>query len=540
MAVDGALRFVHFGMNTMTGLEWGLGGEDPVLFDPQALDVEQWMRAFVSAGMSAVVLTAKHHDGFCLWPTGTTDHSVAASPWREGKGDLVRDVAEAAERNGLRLGIYLSPWDRNHPTYGQGVAYDDVFVRQLTELLSGYGPVFSVWFDGANGEGADGRVQEYDWDRYYAVVRELQPQAAISVCGPDVRWCGNEAGHTRPEEWSVVRRTLRDVERIADKSQKVDDGAFSRAVHSDDEDLGSRAVLSDHLDDLIWYPAEVNTSIRPGWFYHPEEDDQVRSGEELFAIWSSSVGGNANFLLNVPPRADGTLAEPDVRSLAAFGDQVRALLATVVTGVVSLSSGELPVGLTAADLQDPHRRPGTGAWSPSPDDSEPTVRIAVSSPQRITGVVLREDITEGQRIEQVVVYALTADGEVEIARTGCIGYQRLVRFDPVSAESVRLTVTATRDVPRLSVVSVVGMPSSSEPRPAPAPTLPDAARKRLDGRCRTPHRAHPQPAACPVPRRGPAGRSCIPPPRRLSIASFGSAAFRVRKWPASWGSREPG
>jgi alpha-L-fucosidase len=277
--------FVHFGMNTMAGREWGHGGEDPALFDPPRVDADQWMRGFVAAGMTGVIFTAKHHDGFCLWPTATTAHSVTSAPWRDGRGDMVREVANAAGRHGLAFGVYLSPWDRNHRTYGTGTAYDDVFVEQLTELLTNYGPVFSVWFDGANGEGPDGRVQAYDWERYYAVIRDLQPEAVISVCGPDVRWCGNEAGHTRPQEWSVVARELRDVERIADKSQHADDASFARLVRSDEQDLGSRVALMGHLDDLVWYPAEVNTSIRPGWFYHSAEDAAVRTADELFEIW---------------------------------------------------------------------------------------------------------------------------------------------------------------------------------------------------------------------------------------------------------------
>lgn len=267
--------FVHFGMNSMTDREWGVGHEDPGLFDPSSLDVDQWMSAFVAAGMTGVIITAKHHDGFCLWPSRVTAHSVASSPWLEGRGDLLRQISDSAAAHGLKLGIYLSPWDRTEASYGSGSAYDDFFVAQLEEVLGEYGPVFSVWFDGANGEGANGRVQEYDWDRYYATIRRLQPGAVISVCGPDVRWCGNEAGHTRASEWSVVPAGLRDVERIADKSQQIDDGEFSRAVRSDDDDLGSRAALGGHLDDLIWYPAEVNTSIRPGWFYHRNEDDRV-------------------------------------------------------------------------------------------------------------------------------------------------------------------------------------------------------------------------------------------------------------------------
>jgi alpha-L-fucosidase len=453
--------FVHFGMNTMTGREWGTGDEDPALFAPDRLDADQWMRGFVDAGMSGVILTAKHHDGFCLWPTRTTPHSVASAPWREGRGDVVREVADAAHRHGLALGIYLSPWDRNHPTYGQGVPYDDVFVAQLTELLTGYGPVFSVWFDGANGEGPHGRVQDYDWDRYHRVIRQLQPDAVISVCGPDVRWCGNEAGHTRAQEWSVVRRELQDVERIADSSQQVDDGNFSRLVRSDDQDLGSREVLAPHLDSLVWYPAEVNTSIRPGWFHHPAEDDQVREADELFEIWCSAVGGNASFLLNVPPSRDGLLASPDLRALGDLGSRLRSLAGRTRIGAARLSSGAVvdsdgaPRVAAVLQRQTDASSRAPVRWVPAAEDRTPSVRIAFDRPTSVSAVMLREDIAQGQRVEEVVLSGTSDGREVELARVGCVGHRRLVRFDARTVTAVTARVTASRDSPRLTAVAVL-------------------------------------------------------------------------------------
>lgn len=453
--------FLHFGMNTMTGREWGYGDEQPALFAPAALDADQWMTGLGSAGMTGVILTAKHHDGFCLWPTATTGHSVASSPWRDGRGDVVREVADAGRRHGLAFGVYLSPWDRNHPAYGTGEAYDDVFVAQLTELLTGDGPIFSVWFDGANGEGPDGRVQVYDWQRYYTVIRDLQPEAVISVCGPDVRWCGNEAGHTRPQEWSVVARQLQDVERIADKSQQADDGSFARLVRSDDQDLGSRQALADHLDDLVWYPAEVNTSIRPGWFYHPAEDDAVRGADELFELWCASVGGNANFLLNVPPTAEGRLAAPDLRSLAGLGARIRALTGAVTPGSITMSSGEVRNAYGSArpagSLQDVFTVPGyeAGGWIPAEDDPAPWMRITFDRPRTISGLVLREDIAEGQRVELAVITGTGGEGDVELARVRCVGYQRLVRFTPRVLSSLTVRIEAFRDRPHLRAVAAL-------------------------------------------------------------------------------------
>lgn len=454
--------FVHFGMNTMTDREWGEGHEDPALFDPTSLDADQWMRAIASGGMTSVILTAKHHDGFCLWPSAQTRHSVASSPWRGGAGDVVAEVADAARRHGLAFGVYLSPWDRTEASYGEGEAYDDFFVAQLTELLTGYGDVFSVWLDGANGEGPSGRTQHYDWDRYYAVIRELQPDAVISICGPDVRWCGNEAGHTRADEWSVVPRELQGAERTAGRSQQVDDGAFSSLVRSEDEDLGSRAALAGHGGDLVWYPAEVDTSIRPGWFHHPAEDDRVRSAAELFRIHQSSVGGNACLLLNVPPNRDGLVSDPDVRVLAELGELIRGQRRRVMDAGVGVSSGTV-----SADA-DGLRHPGADVpwWTPADDDPMPTVTLVPPAGRRIESVVVRERIEDGQRVERVVVTAVraNAEGSVEtraLAEAGAVGYQRILSFEPVEVDAVEVAITASRGTPSIAAVALVAAPVSS-------------------------------------------------------------------------------
>ena len=348
--------FFHFTVNTFTGREWGDGAESPAVFDPPELDADQWVDAVKAAGMRGAILTCKHHDGFCLWPSRHTGHTVAASPFRGGKGDVVREVADACRRAGLRFGVYLSPWDRHSPLYGSGKPYDDFFTDQLTELLTGYGEIFAVWFDGACGEGPNGKKQHYDWDRYYRTVRELQPGACIHVCGPDIRWCGNEAGDTRPSEWSVVPRRTTDTEKVASASQQTDDAAFrQRPISARDRDLGSREALA-HEPDLVWYPAEVNTSIRPGWFWHPEEDAQVRSLEELIRIYEHAVGGNATFLLNVPPTAQGTLHPADVARLREFGQYLAE------------AYGENLLTRPGAELSALDARPGHGAETVLQDD----------------------------------------------------------------------------------------------------------------------------------------------------------------------------
>jgi len=426
--------FIHFGMNTMTDREWGLGHEDPALFDPTQLDADQWVESLASAGMRGLILTCKHHDGFCLWPSAVTRHSVASSPWKDGRGDLVAEVSAACARRGMKFGIYLSPWDRTEPSYGTGAGYDEFFVAQLRELLSGYGPIFSVWFDGANGEGAGGRKQYYDWDRYFAVVRELQPDAVISVCGPDVRWCGNEAGHTRLNEWSVVPGSLRDAERTASNSQQVDDGQFSRLVRSDEADLGSMQVLAASSDQLVWYPAEVNTSIRPGWFHHPKEDVEVRSANELFDIYCASVGGNATFLLNVPPDRSGLITAADRLVLSQLGKRISELYAADIASEATASS---------AGALD-----GEGKWAI--DASGGGLVLSWPEPRLISGVIAEEDIALGQQVERLLVEVRTADDRwFEVAACGSVGYRRILSFTAVQTDAVRLSVTASRGRARL-------------------------------------------------------------------------------------------
>ena len=241
--------FFHFGMNTYTNREWGDGTETPQIFNPTEFVADQWVSAAQNAGMKGVILTCKHHDGFCLWPTRYTSHSVVSSPWKNGRGDVVWEVSEACRRYGMKFGIYLSPWDRNKPCYGSGKEYDDYYLAQLTELLTGYGDIFSVWLDGACGEGPNGKKQIYDWKRYYECVRKYQPDACICVCGPDIRWCGNEAGDVRKSEWSVVPARTAFAESVQERSQQTDDKEFRmRRITSDMEDLGSRRALDAEIN----------------------------------------------------------------------------------------------------------------------------------------------------------------------------------------------------------------------------------------------------------------------------------------------------
>ncbi|MDU4696456.1 MAG: alpha-L-fucosidase [Paenibacillus sp.] len=454
--------FIHFGMNTMTGREWGMGHEDPALFDPKHLDAEEWVAILKQAGMKAVILTCKHHDGFCLWPSRYTKHSVASSPWKGGKGDVVRDVAEACHKAGLKFGVYLSPWDRTEASYGEGAAYDDFYVNQLTELLTQYGEISCVWLDGANGESPSGKRQQYDWDRYYETIRRLQPPCVISVCGPDIRWVGNEAGHTRREEWSVVPRALQDAEKTAEKSQQTDDPTFARSINSMEEDLGSREAMARYGGEWVWYPAEVNTSIRPGWFYHPEEDGQVRSDRELFDIYLKSVGGNAMFLLNVPPNPDGGIAAPDREVLAGLGRRIQELNdprlneGAVWRGSSAASREETAEGLAETVL-------GRG-WRPSASDVEPWVQIVLPEARTFNAVILQEHIEHGQRVEAFELWTSERGGDERNVASGdsgewrligegsMIGYKKIITLPLMTAQRVKVVFKQYRGYPTLAAL----------------------------------------------------------------------------------------
>ncbi len=445
--------FIHFTINTYTGKEWGDGTESPEIFMPDHLDAVQWVTAIKDAGMRGLILTCKHHDGFCLWPSRYTRHSVAASPYKGGKGDIVREVADACQAAGIKFGVYLSPWDRNSELYGRGEEYDDYFVNQLTELLTNYGPVFDVWFDGACGEGAGGMRQCYNWERYYEVIRKLQPDACINVCGPDIRWCGNEAGDTRDAEWSVVPARLRDTEMIADKSQQTDDTDFSfrrRTISSSDADLGSREFLKDE-PDLIWYPVEVNTSIRPGWFYHQEEDDKVRSLEELSQIYFHSVGGNGTFLLNIPPNKEGLLAKEDVERLKELGEFLRKAFKRNLVEEAVLAVDSYKEGFEIENV----REPGYGKYFSTREGiTSCTIGIEFEEETEIHYLILQENIEMSQRIEGFSVWTETDGNLREVYRGKVVGYKHIAQLKGIRTKFLQIKIHDARVCPTVAFLGV--------------------------------------------------------------------------------------
>jgi len=415
--------FLHFGVNTFTDREWGDGREGPELFAPERLDARQWARAARAAAFRAMILTAKHHDGFCLWPSRTTSHSVARSPWRGGGGDVVREFVDACRGEGLRAGLYCSPWDRHEPSYGDSPRYNDLYCDQLTELLTQYGPIHEVWFDGANGEGPNGRRQAYDWPRLFGLVRRLQPEAVVfSDAGPDVRWIGNERGEAGDPNWSTV-----------DPAVVTFPGASGDAV--------TKALQHGDPAGTAWRPGETDTSIRPGWFYHPAEDDRVKTVDQLVKLYFTSVGRNSKLLLNVPPTREGRLHETDVARLASMRERLTSLF--------------------KEDLAAGHRViwRSTGART----------AVAEIDLGRAVGVGMAdfgEDIEHGQVIARYRLEGARGREWQTLSRGTTIGYRRLDRFPSQPVRRVRLHIEDAVAPPRpVRVALYAGDGSPQQPWP---------------------------------------------------------------------------
>lgn len=416
------IAFVHFGLNTFTNREWGEGTEDPGLFNPTDFAAAQWVAALKDGGFRQVILTAKHHDGFCLWPTKFTSHSVRSSPWKGGQGDVVGEVAAACRAAGLKFGVYLSPWDRHEPSYGDSPRYNEHFKNQLTELLTTYGPVHEVWFDGACGEGPNGRKQVYDWPAFIDVVRKHAPDAVIfSDAGPDVRWVGNENGFAGETNWSTLRR----------------DEFYPGTPNY-------KQLMEGHEDGTHWVPAECDVSIRPGWFHHPAEDDKVKSLAQLLDIYYGSVGRNAVFLLNVPPDARGRIHEQDVARLREFRaalDETFSRNLAHPNQVVTLRDA-VPIAAESAVRPEDSDRP---APAHTPAVGATTILADLGDPTSFDRLMLAEDVRGGQRVRAWTAEALVAGEWKPVARGTTIGYKRLLRLDPpITATQVRVRIDETR------------------------------------------------------------------------------------------------
>lgn len=411
--------FLHFGVNTFTGREWGDGTEDPNIFNPTALDCEQWVRTLKDAGFKMALITAKHHDGFCLWPTKTTRHSVASSPWKDGKGDVVRELRDACKKYGIKFGVYLSPWDRNADCYGDSPAYNRFFIEQLTELLTNYGEVHEVWFDGANGEGPNGKKQIYDWDAILRTIRRLQPKAVTAIMGDDVRWVGNEKGIGRETEWSATALTPGIYPRSGEQNKAL--GIYGKA-----KDLGGRDIVA-RATELFWYPSEVDVSIRPGWFYHADQDNQVKSLSHLVDIYFKSVGYNSVLLLNIPPDLRGRIHESDVQRLKEFSGYLKKTFARNYV------------------------LKGDEAWQGTSGTAR---EYDVQKGALVNAFMIQEDISKGQRIESFLVEAYKDGAWIHLSEGTTVGYKRLVRFSDTRPERIRVTIRSARGIANVSAVGL--------------------------------------------------------------------------------------
>ncbi|MFY9114491.1 MAG: alpha-L-fucosidase [Dethiobacteria bacterium] len=444
--------FIHYGMNTFTGREWGTGREDPRRYNPSKVDTDQWVRVLQESGSRGIVFTVKHHDGFCLYPSKYTEHSIANSPYKNGKGDIMRQLAESCRKYGMNLGIYLSPWDMHEKTYGTE-AYNDYMVNQLTELCTNYGPLFMIWFDGARGRNVP--EFKYDFERYYEVIRRLQPGAIIANCGPDVRWIGNEAGVVRPSEWSVVAADVADVDKIMAHSQQDErTGRELKAFDHTLKDLGSRAALGS-CRELRWYPAEADVSLHPGWFYNSRRAIFRKSKRKLCSLYYNSVGANAALLLNVPPNKEGVIAARDVEVLKAFGEQIRKDFSCPVTYRLYLGDARSTVvkdeaGAALAVDDDRNYRLA---------DHEYIIDLKLDKAVKIKRLVLKEDLTGSQRVEAFDVFArLDCDGGEKyrrIARSTVIGSKRILTFKKaVHTDTIRIVIRQSRGNPILSFIGL--------------------------------------------------------------------------------------
>jgi alpha-L-fucosidase len=433
--------FVHFGLNTFTNKEWGYGDEKETTFNPTDFDAEQIVRTAKEAGMSGLMLTCKHHDGFCLWPSKYTEHSVKNSPWRGGQGDVVKEVSEACRKHGLKFGVYLSPWDRNHKDYGRP-EYVTYYRNQLRELLTHYGPIFEVWFDGANGgdgyyggERTTRRIDNrtyYDWDNTWKIVRELQPNACMfSDGGPDCRWVGNESGFAGETCWATITRN----------------GTLPGRADAQMLNAGQR-------DGADWLPAEVDVSIRPGWFYHTAEDKSVKSVAQLLKIYYESVGRGSNLILNLPPDQRGQIHENDGKALREWRRILDATFAADLARGAKVTAGNTRAG-------DPQFSPGNVVdgkrdtyWATDDAATDAELTLDLGKPVTFNVIRLREYLPLGQRIDRVALDTWDGAKWNQLATATSIGNQRLLRTPSVTTSKVRLRVTKAAACPAISEIGL--------------------------------------------------------------------------------------
>lgn len=418
--------FVHFSPNTYTNLEWGDGTEDPAIFNPTELDCEQWVKAVKSAGMKGLILTAKHHDGFCLWQTQYTEHSMKNSPYKNGKGDIVKECADACKKHGIKFGFYLSPWDRNSTLYGTD-EYNDYYVNQLTELLTNYGEIFHVWFDNACGEGPNGKKQVYDFDRYIKTIRKYQPNATFFNDKGGMRWCGNESGKSTHAQWCVVPYELCSISEHKTEVEPLMEGSLD-GIFNWDKDIGSISNIM-YSKALTFCPAETDMSIRPGWFYH--ENEEPHSLDRLFDTYLRTVGGNTTFNLNIPPMKNGKFNEKDVQRLKELGDKINAEFGTNLAEDAEITENK------------------------KPDSYQTEFIVKLKDKCKVKYLDIAETIAEGQKVESFKVYAKDDNNLWQfLSSETTIGSRKIVVLEDVETNELKVQITSARDVVKLDWVRV--------------------------------------------------------------------------------------
>ena len=436
--------FLHFNMNTFSDREWGFGDEKPEMFNPSDLQPRQWAQVASEAGMKGLIITAKHHDGFVLWPSAYTEHSIKNSPWKDGKGDLIKELAEACKEYGLKFGIYYSPWDRNHPDYGKP-EYITYMKNQLTELLTNYGDVFEVWFDGANGgDGYYGGANEtrkvdkltyYQWPEMYELVRELQPNAVLfSDGGPDVRWVGNEGGEAFETNWANLMR----------------DSVYA-GMPEYPEKYASGQEFGSH-----WVPAETNVSIRPGWYYHTYEDHKVRSLSNLVDIYYNSIGRNTSLLINFPVDTRGLIHENDVDAIMKLADKVKEDFAVnLASQAVASANEERGKGYEVENVLDEDYET---YWTTSDGSKEAEITLEFGEEVTFNRLMLQEYTPLGQRVKSFVLEKESSGNWEKIAEATTVGHKRILRFPDVTAKTIRVRFTDGKDIPLISKVGIYNAP----------------------------------------------------------------------------------
>ncbi|HEV3223151.1 MAG TPA: alpha-L-fucosidase [Puia sp.] len=422
--------FMHFGPNTFTDLEWGKGSEKEELFNPTAMDCRQWCRIAKAAGATGIVLTAKHHDGFCLWPSAFSKHTVAQSKWRNGKGDVLKELSSACREYGLSFGVYLSPWDRNHPEYGTP-GYNDVFTNMMNEVVAHYGPLFEFWWDGANGEGPNGKKQVYDWHRFETTMRKIAPNTMVfSDIGPDIRWVGNEDGVVGSTNWNLL-----------------DTAGFSRGLGAPPNDTLNQG----NINGKNWLPAECDVSIRPGWFYHFKEDSLVKSPEKLFDIYLKSVGRGANLILNVPPDPSGLISSYDSAALMKFAQLRNESFQDL------LNKDQSVIYLHGEKIKELSKGKD-GVINLGKNFKDEFLEIRFNKELAVNCILLKELLQWGQRIKSFEIEVYDNDSLLYKNAYTTMGHQRIISFPTRNSNRILIRITGAKSDPILGELSVYHIP----------------------------------------------------------------------------------